>query len=59
MNADGTNLKRLTENSTQDHYASWSPDGEKIIFISDRSGTDEIFIMNKDGSKLQKIQIRE
>ncbi|MCH7783487.1 PD40 domain-containing protein [candidate division KSB1 bacterium] len=27
---------------------SWSPDGEKIIFYSDRNGNDEIYIMNED-----------
>jgi TolB protein len=29
---------------------SWSPDGEKIAFDSDRDGNSEIYVMNADGS---------
>ncbi|MBN2814095.1 MAG: PD40 domain-containing protein, partial [Bacteroidales bacterium] len=32
---------------------SWSPDGEKIIF----DGDDEIYLMNADGSDVQKIPL--
>lgn len=35
-----------------DKYASYSPDGSKIVFVSDRDGQsqEEIYIMNSDGS---------
>src|ERR1044072_4457908 len=36
MNADGSNQVRLTNNSASDLEPSFSPDGSKIAFISDR-----------------------
>jgi Tol biopolymer transport system component len=57
MNADGTNQQNITNNfqlATQsahnDYYPAWSPDGSKIVFVYDGEGTDEIYVMNADGS---------
>ncbi len=35
--------------------ASWSPDGSKIVYVSNISGNNEIYIMNADGTKSKKI----
>jgi Tol biopolymer transport system component len=52
MNADGSNQVQLT--FEPDHLLSvqpsWSPDGSKLAFASDRGGDWEIFTMNPDGS---------
>jgi Tol biopolymer transport system component len=37
MNADGTNLKRLTYNETFDSFPMFSPDGKKLSFCSNRN----------------------
>lgn len=51
MNADGTGQTRLTENPAVDYDASWSPDGTKIAFYTNRNdGNNEIYVMNTDGS---------
>jgi Tol biopolymer transport system component len=50
MNADGTNLVRLTTNTVEDFYPSFSPDGTKILFVSNRDGNQEIYVMNTDGT---------
>ncbi len=50
MNADGTNLVRLTTNTVEDFYPSFSPDGTKILFVSNRDGNVEIYVMNTDGT---------
>jgi Tol biopolymer transport system component len=55
MNADGTGLRKLTDNTAVDAAPSWSPDGGKIVFTSDRSGTFELYRMNSDGSAQQMI----
>ena len=49
-NADGTEQQRLTNNPANDMVPSWSPDGKKIVFDSDRDGNLEIYVMNADGS---------
>ena len=38
-----------------DQYPSWSPDGTRIAFTSDRDGNDEIYIMNADGANQTRI----
>jgi Tol biopolymer transport system component len=55
MDADGTDLTRLTDAPGWDIDASWSPDGTRIAFRSERSGDSEIWIMNADGSDQQRL----
>lgn len=50
INADGTDLINLTNNSADDRWPSWSPDGQLIAFCSNRDGQDRIYLMNADGS---------
>jgi Tol biopolymer transport system component len=55
MDADGTNVRRLTDSPGLDEGPVWSPDGTKIAFSSDRTGQQEIFVMNADGSDPQSL----
>lgn len=50
MNADGTDVRRLTTDPGFDGDPAWSPDGSEILFTSDRSGNYDIWVMNADGS---------
>src|SRR5437867_3067492 len=50
MNADGTAQTRLTNNTANDFNPSWSPDGAKIAFTSDKDFLFEIYVMNPDGT---------
>ncbi len=34
---------------------SYSPDGRQIVFESDREGTQQIYVMNSDGSNVRRI----
>jgi TolB protein len=38
-----------------DQYAAWSPDGQRIVFISTRSGTGQVWLMNADGSNQRQL----
>ena len=53
MNAqdDGSNQTNLTMNPAFDFDPTWSPDGTKLAFTSDRDGNPEMYVMNaQDGS---------
>jgi Tol biopolymer transport system component len=55
---DGTSLVKLTNSSggkTNNGLDSWSPDGRKILFVSNRSGTYEIYAMNANGSGVAQV----
>ena len=45
-------LKKLTDENEREYYYNpvWSPDGMKIAYISDKAGTEDIWIMDHDGS---------
>jgi TolB protein len=51
-------VKRLTNNPAYDGIPEWSPDGSKIVFISQRDGGDgDIFVMNADGSDERNLTV--
>ena len=54
MDIDGRNLQKLT-NTGSDYYPSWSPDGERITFMSYRDGNSEIYVMEADGRNPQNL----
>jgi TolB protein len=55
IDPDGTHPHRLTTNPAKDSYPSWSPDGTKIAFSSDRRGQLDAYVMNADGTNQHRI----
>jgi len=55
MDADGTNLRRLTSNVAQDYPGAWSPDGTQIAFFSRRDGDGDVYVMDADGANLRRV----
>jgi Tol biopolymer transport system component len=51
----GGDAKRITDGMAFDTQPRYSPDGSKIVFISDRSGADNLWISNADGSEPRAI----
>jgi len=68
IHPDGTGLKQLTNTKGNDAHLAWSPDGERLLFCSSRTGfKDEavligapqpygkIFVMRYDGTQVEQI----
>ena len=56
VDPDSNNQTRITYNSVVDDHPTWSPDGRKIAFVSERpAGGFAIFIMNADGTNKTEI----
>ena len=60
MNSDGSNLKRVTNNTVGEWDPDLSPDGTQIVFASDRdhprfSWNRDLYLMNVDGTNVRRL----
>ena len=59
VNPDGSALQQLTTAKGADRFASFSPDGDRIVFASERGDSpdrsSDIWVMNLDGSGQTKL----
>jgi Tol biopolymer transport system component len=55
IDADGTDETRLTDSPGLDGFSSWSPDGDRIAFTTDRDGNWELYTMDADGSDQRRL----
>lgn len=55
MNADGSNIRRLTFKDGYDSGAAFSSDGKKIAFYGSHNNLWDLYIMDSDGSNLYNL----
>ncbi len=55
MDVDGTHQQQLTTSDSNDYSASWSPDGTKIVFVSERDGSAQLYVMDSSGENQTRI----
>jgi TolB protein len=56
--ADGGNIRRLTNHDGYDAEGAVSPDGKRIVFTSLREGDLDLYTMNADGSGVTRLTDR-
>jgi Tol biopolymer transport system component len=50
---------RITSGQAYDMQPAFSPDGKKLVFVSDRSGSENVWVANADGTKPRAITTTE
>ncbi|MEJ5239608.1 MAG: family 16 glycoside hydrolase [Anaerolineales bacterium] len=55
IRVDGSGSRRLTDNPGNDWAPDLSPDGRKVVFVSDRDGNKNLYMVNIDGSGLTQL----
>ena len=52
---NGSKVSRLTNDSYRDRAPRWQPNGDRILFFSDRGGSYGLWTIRPDGTDLQPI----
>lgn len=55
MDVHGKEKFQLTSSEKYDRSPMWSPDGQTIAFISDRSGKDQLYLISVDGGEARQL----
>ncbi len=53
----GRRPKRITNNRSSELSPSWAPDGSKMVVTSDKLGSPQIFILDKDSGNMDRVNI--
>lgn len=49
--------RRLTDHPAEDRAPSWSPQGDRLLFTSDRDGDFEVYSIRADGDGLERLTV--
>ena len=55
MNADGSDIRQVTDLNNMGGRNTWSPDGTKLAFYRGPKGDRNIYVINMDGTGLVKL----
>jgi hypothetical protein len=52
---DGAAFRQLLDDAPKDRHPTFTPDGKRLYFISDRTGRYEVWVLSTDGSGLTQV----
>ena len=55
VDADGSNVRQVTDLNNMGGRSTWSPDGTKLAFYRGPAGDHDIFVINVDGTGLERL----
>jgi Tol biopolymer transport system component len=55
MEKDGKNKRPLVASKADEDFVNWSPDGSKIAYSSDESGRPQIYVMDLQNRRVNKL----
>ncbi len=55
VSTDGKDVVQLTVDEAEDIAPSWSPDGKKVVFASNRSGNFDLWLLNLEKKTLVQL----
>ncbi|MFG0331845.1 MAG: TolB family protein, partial [Maioricimonas sp. JB049] len=53
--ADGTNVRKISETPSGHVYPAWSPDGRQLVFTGSAGQQSELFVCDVDGSNERQL----
>ncbi|MCY4600826.1 MAG: hypothetical protein OXF27_13015 [Acidobacteria bacterium] len=59
MQADGSDVRRLTRHENWDGAPAWTPDGQAAVFYSQRDGEPRIYRTGIDGAGTEAISVKD
>jgi tricorn protease len=65
MPRSGGKATRLTDGPSYNHDLAWAPDSSKIIFLSDRGGSEDVYLLEQDDpehpqlGKARKFKVKQ
>ncbi|WP_300379080.1 amidohydrolase family protein [Henriciella sp.] len=59
LGIEGGVARRLTQGLALDTQPVFSPDGDTVLFLSDRSGAENLWLMNADGSRPRQLSFHD
>jgi len=58
ISKDGKEENTLIKNPADDYLLSWTPDGNNILFVSDRRGTRDLWMVGIEDGKAEREPVR-
>lgn len=55
VSVNSAETKQVTHNNLSGQYVKWSPDEQKLLFVSEQDGNQELYVMDSDGTHQTRL----